>query len=123
MNSVFLVGRLSQEPVLETTENGHKRTVIYVAVNRGYRNSDGNYDTDFIKVVLWNGMASATKDYCHTGDMVGIKGRIQVNVFEDNNIKKRTMEIICEKVTFISPSTKNKSLDNESEEDTSKVCY
>lgn len=122
MNNVLLVGRLSQEPVFETSENGYKRTVIHLAVNRGYKNSEGKYDTDFIKVVLWNGMASATKDYCHTGDVVGIKGRLQVNVFDDNEVKRKVLEVVADKITFISPSIK-KSVSKDESDTSLEECY
>lgn len=129
MNNVILVGRLTSDPVLEETTTGKKRTCINLAVPRSYRNSDGIYETDFIRIVLWNGMASNTKEYCHQGDMVGIKGRIQNRQYEiesENEIKEESKikyitEVIAEKVSFI---TSKKSV-NELDEDESNVvnCY
>ena len=77
MNNVTLVGRLTQDPEIKQLNDGTFRTVINVAVSRDYRNSEGVYDADFIKCVLWNGIASATKDYCRKGDVVGVKGKLQ----------------------------------------------
>lgn len=103
MNNVTLVGRLTHEPEIKELNDGTFRTIINVAVSRDYRNSDGVYDADFIKCVLWNGIASATKDYCHKGDVVGIKGKLQSRVYEtENKEKKNILEVIAEKVTFIS---------------------
>lgn len=117
MNHVILVGRLSQNPEYEQTENGKKRTIIIVAVPRGFKNADGKYETDFIRCVLWNGMASATKDYCHVGDTVGIKGRIQNRSYvNDQNETKYVTEVIAERVSFISSiSKKVNELTNEDE--------
>ncbi len=107
MNSVTLVGRLVQDPEVKTSSDGTCRTLITVAVSRDYRNSDGIYDADFIRCVLWNGIASATKDYCHKGDVVGIKGKLQTRTYEtDDNEKKHLTEVIVDKVTFISSSPK-----------------
>lgn len=108
MNNVTLVGRLTQEPVVTENSDGTMRTVINVAVSRDYRNSDGIYDADFIKCVLWNGIASATKDYCHKGDVVGIKGKLQSRTYEtEEKTKKHVLEVVVDKVTFISsPSNK-----------------
>jgi len=103
MNNVTLVGRLTQDPEVKELSDGTYRTIIYVAVSRDYRNSEGVYDADFIKCVLWNGIASATKDYCHKGDVVGVKGKLQSRTYEtDANEKKHILEVIAEKVTFIS---------------------
>lgn len=108
MNSVALVGRLTHDPEIRELDGGNVKTVINIAVSRDYRNSEGIYDADFIRCVLWNSIASATKDYCHKGDIVGIKGKLQSRVYEnDNKEKKHILEVIVEKVTFIS-SVSNK---------------
>lgn len=107
MNNVTLVGRLTADPEIKENSDGTQRTIINVAILRDYRNSDGIYEADFIRCVLWNGIASATKDYCHKGDVVGIKGRLQSRVYENNeNEKKHILEVIVDKVTFISSSPK-----------------
>ncbi len=108
MNHVIIVGRLAQDPVFECTETGKKRTVINVAVPRGYKNSEGRYETDFIRCVLWNGLASATKDFCRVGDIVGIKGRIQNKSYVNaDNETKYITEVISERISFISSLNKN----------------
>ena len=110
MNNVTLVGRLTQDPEVRECSDGTFRTVINVAVSRDYRNSDGIYDADFIRCVLWNGIASATRDYCHKGDVVGIKGKIQTRSYETNeNEKKYVMEVIVDKVTFITSNSVKKA--------------
>ncbi len=107
MNNVTLVGRLTAEPEVKETSDGICRTSITVAISRDYKNSDGIYEADFIKCVLWNGIASATRDYCHKGDVVGIKGKLQSRTYEtDNNEKKYVTEVLVDKVTFISSTKK-----------------
>lgn len=124
MNQVILVGRLSQDPEYEITETGKKRTIINIAVTRGFKNSEGKYETDFIRCVLWNGMASATKDYCHTGDTIGIKGRVQNSSYvNDQNETKYITEIIAERISFIASSNKNRGLREVSDEDDAIIEY
>ena len=94
MNNLTLVGRLTGDPEVKELSDGTYRTSINLAISRDYRNSEGNYDADFIKCVLWNGIASATKDYCHKGDVVGVKGKLQSRNY--------VTEVIVEKITFIS---------------------
>ena len=102
LNQAVLVGRIVQEPELKETEKG-KVTNITLAVPRSFNNSNGEYDTDFISCVLWKGVAESTVEYCKKGDLVGIKGRIQTRDVEfDDDTKKKYVEVIAEKVTFLS---------------------
>lgn len=88
LNQVVLVGRIS------TTIQENKLTL---AVPRSFKNEDGIYETDFIPVYISGTMADTTREYTRTGDIVGIKGRVQRN--------SDTTEIIAEKVTFLSSSS------------------
>ncbi len=107
MNQVVLVGRLAEDPVVSKTENGKNYTSINLAVPRAFKNSDGVYETDFIRCVLWNGVAANTSEYCHVGDVIGIKGRLQNRSYEtENKEKKYITEVIAERVTFISTNRK-----------------
>ena len=108
LNQAVIVGRLVKEPELRETENGNKVTNITLAVPRSYKNTNGEYETDFISCVLWKGIAENTVEYVRKGDLLGIKGRIQsrnIDISEDN--KKHVIEVVAEKVTFLS-SNKNK---------------
>ena len=102
LNQAVLVGRIVADPELRETENGNKMTKITLAVPRSFKNSEGNYDTDFISCVLWQGVAENTVEYCRKGDLVGIKGHIQTRSFEVDEEKKYVTEVVAEKVTFLS---------------------
>ena len=102
LNQAVLVGRIVQDPELKETEKG-KVSNITLAVPRSFKNSKGEYDTDFISCVLWKGIAENIAEYCKKGDLVGIKGRIQTrNVEFDDETHKQFVEIVAEKVTFLS---------------------
>jgi len=108
MNSVTLVGRLTAEPEVKESSDGGCRTSITIAISRDYKNSDGIYEADFIKCVLWNGIAGATRDYCHKGDVVGIRGKLQSRSYEtEDKEKKYITEVIVDKVTFITAKKAN----------------
>lgn len=102
LNQAVLVGRLVRDPELYETEHGNKMTHITLAVPRSYKNVDGEYDTDFISCVLWKGVAENAVEYCHKGDLLGIKGRIQTRKVEDEDTLKEVMEVVAEKVTYLS---------------------
>ena len=96
LNQTVIVGRLVSDPQINETENNRKTSTITLAVPRGYKNTNGEYETDFIPVVLWNEIARNTTEYCRKGDLIGIKGRLQ--------IKENKVEVVAEKVTFLSSS-------------------
>ena len=107
LNHVVLVGRLVRTPELELTDSGKKRSMITLAVSRGYKNQNGEYETDFLDCVLWTGIAENTSEYCKSGDLIGVKGRLQTWILEnDDGSKDKKVEVVAEKVTFLS-STKN----------------
>ena len=103
LNQTIIVGRLVKDPELDVTDTGKKMSRITLAVPRSYKNSIGEYETDFIKCVLWRGVAERTTEYCKKGDIVGVKGRLQTSSYEDKDgVKKYTSDVIAEKVTFLS---------------------
>ena len=107
LNNLMIVGRLVSDPQINETENGKKVSIITLAVPRPYKNINGEYDTDFLDCTLWTNIAENTAEYCKKGDTVGIKGRIQSEIIEkENGTKYKKMEIIAEKVTFISSKIK-----------------
>ncbi len=118
LNQVMLVGRLTDNLEVVETENGKKVTTLLLAVQRTFKNCDGVYETDFIRCTLWNAVAASTSEYCKKGDIVGIRGRIQVSSYEDKEgTKKYTTEVIAEKVTFLSSNnSKNDETDEDDEE-------
>lgn len=103
LNQSILVGRIVRDPEVRETENGNKVTNITLAVQRPYKNINGEYDTDFISCVLWKGVAETTAEYCKKGDLIGIRGRIQTRTVDLNDENRHNlMEIIAERVTFLS---------------------
>lgn len=106
MNQVVMVGRLTKDPEVIETENGNKVSNIAIAVPRNFKNEEGVYETDFIEVTMWNGIAENTTSYCHKGDIVGVKGRIQVDSYEKDGERKYTQKVVAEKLTFLTSRAK-----------------
>lgn len=114
LNQVVLVGRIVKTPELRVTETGKKTSTMTLAVPRNYKNLNGEYDTDFLDCTLWTNVAENTTEYCQTGDMVGVKGRIQTRVIQnDDGSKKKKTEIVAEKVTFLAQSPTRKEEKNQ----------
>ena len=106
LNQVILVGRLTRDIVVNQSENGTKVATISLAIPRSFKNSDGIYDTDFVDCTAFDYVALNSSEYVKKGDILGVKGRLQSKIVEENNIKKTVYEIICEKVTFLSSKQK-----------------
>ncbi len=107
LNHTVVVGRLVHEPELRETETGKKVTNITIAVPRSFKNIEGEYETDFINCTLWQGIAENTVEYVKKGDLLGIKGRLQTRKIEiDPDTKRNSVEVIGEKVTFLSSNKK-----------------
>ena len=100
MNLVTLVGRIVK---LETEEATEERTfeitTMTLAITRKFKNTEGIYETDFIKVQMFNNISKTASEYCQKGDLIGIRGRLQVN----NN----KLYVIAEQVSFLSSKVNN----------------
>lgn len=106
VNSVMLVGRLVKDPEVVETDKGVKYSMITLAVNRQFKNAEGLYETDFINCTLWNMIASNVTLYCTKGDLIGVRGRVQTSIYEKDDEKVYSMQIIADKVTFLSSKKK-----------------
>lgn len=102
LNQIVLVGRLTRDVVVNKSDKGVKVASISLAIPRSFKNSEGTYDTDFIECTAFDAIAENTSEYCTKGDIVGVKGRLQTRVLEKDNDKKYVLEVIAEKVTFLS---------------------
>lgn len=115
LNNVILVGRLTADPEIVEIEGNKKVTSVILAVNRNFKNAEGLYDTDFIRCILWNSVAATTTEYCHVGDVIGVKGRLQTSKYEDSNKKTHyIMDVIAERVTFLSTNKKHEVISENS---------
>ena len=115
MNYVILIGRLTKDPEKRSTqgENSVSVSKFTLAVQRPFKNVNGEYDCDFIPCVTYRVLADNTSIYCHKGSLVAVRGRLNVRNYEDENkIKHYVTEVMAEKVIF---------LDNKNKETTKKV--
>lgn len=113
LNQLVIVGRITKDIEVSEFENGKKYTTMTLAIPRTFKNEQGEYDTDFLSVTLFGPVAENTAQYCKKGDLVGIKGRLQNKPYSGNNENiKYLMEIIAEKVTFLSSKKEDENGQN-----------
>lgn len=106
-NMVYLIGRITKDVEVRETGNDKQIAVVNIAVQRTYKNEDGEYEVDFFPVVLWNAIANNVCEYCAKGDLVGIKGHLQQSSYEVDGEYRNKTEIIADKVSFLASKKEN----------------
>ncbi len=102
MNKVTLLGRLTRDPELRYTQSGVASLSFTVAVNRNFKNANGEYDADFIPVVVWRGLAETLGKHLKKGSRVCVSGRIQTRSYDGNDGQKRYVtEVVADDATII----------------------
>jgi single-strand DNA-binding protein len=89
MNKVVLIGRSTKDAELRYTQTGKQVTTFTLAVDRDYKNAQGEREADFIPCVAWGKLAEICERYITRGKQVAIAGRIQTRNYEDNNGQRR----------------------------------
>ena len=102
MNSVCLLGRLTADPEMRQTPNGTAVCSFSVAVNRNFKNRNGEYQADFINCVAWRQTAEFITRYFKKGNMIGLSGSIQTRQYQDKDTgKNRTaFEVLINNAYF-----------------------
>jgi single-strand DNA-binding protein len=102
INQVTLVGRLTKDPEARKTMEGKSVLSVTIAVNRPYKNQQGQVDADFVLCTIWNRAADNTEKYCRKGSVVGVTGRIQTRYFENDQGKRTYItEVVAENIRFL----------------------
>lgn len=75
---------------------------LRLAVRNEFKNSNGEYDTQFFKISLWEGVATNSVKYCKKGDKVLVSGRVSTSKYQlDDERHLNIIELIGEKVSFV----------------------
>lgn len=110
MNNVCLVGRLTRDPELRTTNTGISTSTFSLAVD-GRPSANGEPHTDFINIVVWRNQAENVCKYCTKGSMVAVIGRITTRSYDaQDGTKRYVTEVVADNVRFL--SSKGNSADN-----------
>ena len=102
MNKVVLVGRLTRDPEVRTNSSGVSSARFTVAVNRNYKNRDGQYDADFVSCVAFRNTAEFIGKFFKKGSMIGLEGRIQTGSYDaQDGTKRYTTDVAVDNVEFV----------------------
>lgn len=108
INRTTLTGRLTDDVDLRYTQSGHAVGNFRLAVNRRFKDEQGNTEADFINCVIWSKSAENFANFTHKGSLVGIDGRIQTRNYEDKDGKRVYItEIVVEQFALLEPKQNN----------------
>lgn len=112
MNKVIIIGRFTRDPEIKYTtgENATATARFSLAVNRRFKNKEGNYDADFINCVAFGKTAEFIEKYFTKGMAIGITGRIQTGSYINNEGQKvYKTEVVVEETEFVESKNKGTS--------------
>lgn len=119
LNKIVVMGRLTRDPELRSTQSGLYVTSFSIACDRDFKNQSGEKDTDFIDCVAWRQTAEFVCKYFAKGRMAVVEGRLQIRDWQDNNgNKRRSAEIVADNVYF-----GDSKRDNSSEQQSSSGAF
>ena len=107
LNNVILMGRLTADPELKSTEDGKDFTKFKIAVNRYTKNKE-HPEADFVPIAAFGKTATTICSYFKKGEPIIIEGSLRIKNYEDNEGNKRTFtEVIANRIEFV-PKAKPK---------------
>lgn len=122
LNNVVLTGRLVREPEVQYVGDGEvAKCTVTLAVQRNFKNSEGEREADFIPVVFWRGIAETVGKYLTKGSLIGVRGRLESYSFENGDGETvRGLRVVAEDFTFLEPRAQAQSDDDEEVEEAPK---
>lgn len=102
MNSVNLIGRITKDIELKTTESGMVATSMFIAINNGKNENGEERMADFPKICVYEKQAENLAKYCKKGSLVGVNGRIKTRNYEkEDGTKIYETYVIANRVEFL----------------------
>lgn len=102
MNRAVLVGRITKDTEIKLTSNQSKLCMFTIAVDRRFKDKDGNKQADFINCLAWGKNAEFINKYFHKGSRIGIVGSIQTRSYADKDGKTvYVTEIVVDEAEFV----------------------
>lgn len=101
MNRVILVGRITKDPEIKSTQSNIAVVTFTLAVNRQFADQSGEKQADFIQCVVWRKQAENLARFVRKGALLGVEGRIQTRQYEADNGTRYVTEVVCDSVQFL----------------------
>ncbi|WP_270513374.1 single-stranded DNA-binding protein [Lactococcus lactis] len=113
INNVTLVGRITKEPELRYTQQNKAVASFTLAVNRQFKNANGEREADFINCVIWRQQAENLSNFAKKGALIGITGRIQTRNYENQQGQKvYVTEVVADNFQMLESNKSQGQQDN-----------
>ena len=110
MNNISLVGRITKDPELRTTQSGNQCVLFALAVDRGYKDANGEKITDFIPCIAWNTQATFIAKYVNKGNLLEVSGMLTTRKYQNDSGETKTIiEVLVNKVSNLTPKPKEET--------------
>jgi len=100
-NKSFLIGRLTRDPDQRYTPSGIAVTRFTLAINRPFKNKQGESEADFLRVVAWRKLAEICGEFLHKGMLVAVEGRLQIDTYEKNGEQHTSSEVVADNMQML----------------------
>ena len=108
MNKFIGIGRLTNNNELKETNNGKYYVKNSLAIKNDFKNANGQYDTEFVNIVIWGKSAEILVNYSSKGSLVAIEGRLTTRDYDKNDgTKGYITEVICERIKLLENKKEN----------------
>ena len=102
MNKFIGIGRLTQDVELKTTNSNKSYVQNKIAIKNDYKNSDGQYDSEFINIIVWNKTAEFLVQYANKGSRIAVEGRLTNRSYDkQDGTKGYITEVICNSIELL----------------------
>ena len=108
LNKVLMIGNLTRDPELRYVPSGAPVATFGLAVNRTYitQHGDKKDEVCFVKVVVFGKQAESCSQYLTKGRPVFVEGRLQYKAWEQDGVKRNTLDIVADRVQFLGSPVK-----------------
>ena len=101
INNIVLVGRTTKDMELKQSSGGSAYVQFILAVNRTFKDGNGEQQADFITCIAWNKTAETLARYVSKGALIGVEGRLQVRSYEKDGCRQWVSEVVINRFTFL----------------------
>lgn len=113
INTVTLIGRLTKDPELRQTAGNTPVLSFTLAVNRNFKNQEGNIEADFINCVIWRKPAEILAQYTRKGSQIAVRGRLQTRSYDDKTGHRvYVTEVVCDDFQLLDRPRQDQGMNN-----------
>lgn len=112
VNKVILIGNITRDPLVKTTESNKKIALFTIATNRSYKTADGEQksESEFHNCVTWGNLAERCENFLTKSKLVYAEGRLKTRIIEkEDGTKTYKTEIVVSNIIFLNKKSESEN--------------